>query len=180
VAPFIVIVLLDWILYGATIFFMRQSGKLNIEMKKYLQHYIIVVAILSVLFVATWIFGLLGTASELSRNAYVISQYLFSVLAAIHSILTFIMHTLIATEAKQFWMRMFYTMTGRRQQYAPKQPEVTSTELSAPSSGKKEVENIYTEDPGDVVNTENEIVEDVEVKVNLGREDQDLDENSSL
>ena len=174
-APFISVILLDWILYAIAIFFMQRSGRFSTKMKNYLQQYIIVVITLSVLFVAAWIFGLLGTADLSSRNAYVASQYLFSILAAIHSILTFLMHSAIASQVKQFWLQLFYTITGRRQQYVPKQEESVPTELCVPGSGIKEVENITSGDPNE------EIVEDVDIKVNLGKEDEeDLGKTSSL
>ena len=179
----------------------RSSSKLNAELNNYLQHYVFIAAILSIVFAVAWLFALLGTSS-ISRNAHVAAQYIFSIMALIHSILTLLMHTLRSHEAKENWLKLWYIITGRRGEYTPSRTYATAggqdlgeTELhqsqsivqpkasagdedTAPLSPKvgQTVENVYTMEPNTPVAESKMMVDDEEVKVNLGSGDGDEDD----
>ncbi len=195
VTPFIIVMVLNWILYITTVFYIRRSShKLNAESKKHLQHYVFVSAILSAVFTILWIFGLLGTA-DVSRSVYIAAQYIFSIMALVHSLLTFLMHILRSPKAKENWLQLWYTCTFRRAKYAPNRMYTTAG-VSAPysdelfqsqeltvnpdSANNGPNENIYSVEPGTAANDSSMVVAYEEVKVNLGREDDDDDRATAL
>ena len=74
--------------------------------------------ILLIVFDVIWIFALVGTQANITGDFSIATQYVFSVLAIIHSILLFVL-TLVRTEdTREIWLTLLGCITGRTGKYA--------------------------------------------------------------
>ena len=74
--------------------------------------------ILLIVFDVIWIFALVGTQANVTGDFSVATQYVFSFLAIIHSIMLFVL-TLVRTEdTREIWLTLLGRITGRTGKYA--------------------------------------------------------------
>ena len=74
--------------------------------------------ILLIIFDVIWIFALVGTQANITGDGSIATQYTFSFLAIIHSILLFVL-TLVRTEdTRKIWLTLLGRITGRTGKYA--------------------------------------------------------------
>ena len=74
--------------------------------------------ILLIVFDVIWIFALVGTQANITGDGSIATQYIFSFLAIIHSILLFVL-TLVRTEdTREIWLTLLGCITGRTGKYA--------------------------------------------------------------
>ena len=74
--------------------------------------------ILLIVFDIIWIFALVGTQANITGDFSIATQYVFSFLAIIHSILLFVL-TLVRTEdTREIWLTLLGCITGRTGKYA--------------------------------------------------------------
>ena len=92
----------------------KNSGR-NINVRNYL----IVSAILSVLFVIAWIFALVGTDADPSRTTQEVAQYVFAVFITLHAVFLLILHTLRDVHAREVWRSIWYHVTCSTHKYTP-------------------------------------------------------------
>ena len=73
--------------------------------------------ILLIVFDVIWIFALVGTQANITGDVSIATQYIFSFLAIIHSILLFVL-TLVRTEdTREIWLTLLGRITGRTGKY---------------------------------------------------------------
>lgn len=122
VAPLVIFYGLDWFLYIATLAIMTRSGKIG-ELaggKERLRSSLIhtyVAMILSLLFGFGWALEFLASTDDVSRDAYLAGQYLFSFLILTHSILLLVLHLLRSKISRGEMRKLWYTITRRSEGY---------------------------------------------------------------
>ena len=87
---------------------------------------------LSLLFGIGWAFGFVA-ASNVSRDAYLTTQYLFSILIFLHTILQMILHLLYAQASRDELRHVLYKATGRAKDFDVSNERRSSKYLSNPT-----------------------------------------------
>ena len=107
VAPFIIFYALNWFLYIGTLVIITQKGL--VAKPKNAQHsvfyHVFAAMILSLLYGIGWAFGFIAS-SNVSRDAYLATQYLFSFLILAHTILQFVFYLPSREELSQLWSKV--------------------------------------------------------------------------
>ena len=74
--------------------------------------------ILLIVFDVIWIFALIGTQANITGDGSIATQYIFSFLAIIHSILLFVLTLVRTKDTREIWLTLLGRITGRTGKYA--------------------------------------------------------------
>lgn len=129
VAPLVVAFICNWAAY--LVLLLAQctcKGQLKSSngVRMFSRHYLAVIAILSILFTAAWVFALISIGFELPRSIHEPTQYIFAVFIALHAVFTLILHTIRSGKASEFWRKLWYALTCRKEKYVPSRTYITA------------------------------------------------------
>ena len=121
IAPLVLTYTFDWLVYTAMLVKMTRSSTIPYGGKEAYRsnfHQVCSAMLLSVVYGIGWSFGFVASG-DVSRDAYLTTQYLFSFLILAHAVLQLLLYLPSRDDLRQLW----FLVTCRTQQY-----KVSSTE----------------------------------------------------
>lgn len=119
VVPFVLIYLLNWVIFVIIIASLLRRGALSPEKIKahvYIRRQLMLAIVLSVLFGLSWGVGLLATQSAYKGNQIYIRDIfaaVFVILTSFNGFFIFLMHGVRSEKARNEWKRWFKMVTGK-------------------------------------------------------------------
>lgn len=117
VAPLVLFNAFDWFFYVAVLITItRRSTVPSKESHSASFNHVFISMLLSLVFSIGWAFGFLSS-SNVSRDAYLTGQYLFSILILVHTILQLILYLLRTSSSREAVSPLWNKVTCRSKEY---------------------------------------------------------------
>ena len=115
VAPLAIVYTCNWLFYVSTLVFMTRKGIVakSSETQHSLFYHVFAAMLLSLLYGIGWAFGFIASSNDVSRDAYLATQYLFSFFILAHTVLQFIFYLPPREELARLW----HVVTCRAKDY---------------------------------------------------------------